>query len=81
MGEWSEYFEDFPEENPANCVNGQFDPNAAARQRTIEESNRLVAKESQFLQQKMFEIAKEAKRAKTDNGSKNSTQAKTKNKP
>jgi len=24
MGEWSEYFEDFPEENPANWVNGQF---------------------------------------------------------
>jgi len=21
MGEWSEYFEDFPEENPANWVN------------------------------------------------------------
>ena len=26
MGEWSEYFEDFPEENPANWVNGQFNP-------------------------------------------------------
>lgn len=26
MGEWSEYFEDFPEENPANWVNGRFDP-------------------------------------------------------
>ncbi len=24
MGEWSEYFEDFPEENPANWINGQF---------------------------------------------------------
>ncbi|MBS0511881.1 MAG: hypothetical protein JSR42_12015 [Proteobacteria bacterium] len=26
MGEWSDYFEDFPEENPANWVNGKFDP-------------------------------------------------------
>lgn len=26
MGEWSDYFEDFPEENPANWVNGQFNP-------------------------------------------------------
>lgn len=29
MGEWSEYFEDFPEENPANWINGVFDPVAA----------------------------------------------------
>jgi hypothetical protein len=29
MGEWSEYFEDFPEENPANYVGGQFDPKRA----------------------------------------------------
>lgn len=26
MGEWSDYFEDFPEENPANWVNGRFAP-------------------------------------------------------
>ena len=26
MGEWSEYFEDFPEENPANWISGRFDP-------------------------------------------------------
>lgn len=29
MGEWSEYFEDFPEENSANYVNGKFDPKGA----------------------------------------------------
>ncbi|WP_439685540.1 hypothetical protein MNJPNG_08975 [Cupriavidus oxalaticus] len=29
MGEWSEYFEDFPEENSANYVNGRFDPKGA----------------------------------------------------
>lgn len=31
MGEWSEYFEDFPEENPANWINGRFDPEGARR--------------------------------------------------
>lgn len=31
MGEWSEYFEDFPEENPANWVNGKFDPQLRAQ--------------------------------------------------
>lgn len=29
MGEWSDYFEDFPEENPANYANGRFDPELA----------------------------------------------------
>lgn len=37
MGEWSEYFEDFPEENPANWVDGRFDPRAAAAQRANEQ--------------------------------------------
>ena len=31
MGKWSDYFEDFPEENPPNCINGRFDPNAAIK--------------------------------------------------
>lgn len=30
MGEWSDYFEDFPEENPANFIDGRFDPKGAA---------------------------------------------------
>lgn len=29
MGEWSEYFEDFPEENPANYIGERFDPEGA----------------------------------------------------
>ena len=30
MGEWSEFFEDFPEENPANWINGVYaGPNGA----------------------------------------------------
>ena len=31
MGEWSDYFEDFPEENPANWVNGAYVGPAKAR--------------------------------------------------
>ena len=32
MGEWSEYFEDYPEENPGNYdESGQFDPNGTLR--------------------------------------------------
>jgi len=62
MGEWSEYFEDFPEENPANFVNGRFDPKGAANHYAAEERKRQVAKDSQALQQKMFAMAAEAKR-------------------
>jgi hypothetical protein len=40
MGEWSEYFEDFPEENPANWIDGRFDPKAAALARAHEEKVR-----------------------------------------
>lgn len=29
MGEWSDYFEDFPEENPTNYVGDTFDPKGA----------------------------------------------------
>lgn len=37
MGEWSEYFADFPEENEANYVGGRFAPAAAAAARAAEE--------------------------------------------
>ncbi len=33
MGEWSQYFEDFPEEDPANWIDGRFDPKASAEAR------------------------------------------------
>lgn len=36
MGDWSDYFEDFPEENPANWIGGSFDPQAAKEARTRE---------------------------------------------
>lgn len=35
MGEWSDYFEDFPEENPANWINGRCDPQGAAQAREL----------------------------------------------
>ena len=34
MGEWSEYFEDYPDENPANYVGNRFDPKGADALRT-----------------------------------------------
>lgn len=36
MGDWSDYFEDFPEEHSANYHNGRFDPTGAQRQRDRE---------------------------------------------
>lgn len=36
MGEWSDYFEDFPEENPANYVGNRFDPKGAEALRAHE---------------------------------------------
>lgn len=42
MGEWSEYFEDFPEENPANWVNGEFNPQLAQEVRNHEDRLRAT---------------------------------------
>ena len=36
MGEWSDYFEDFPEENTANYVGERFDPRGAQALRAQE---------------------------------------------
>jgi len=44
MGEWFEYFEDFPEENPGNYVNGQFDPAGAEARRKQREKLRSDVK-------------------------------------
>jgi hypothetical protein len=49
MGEWSDYFEDFPEENPANWIHGRFHPQAAQlqreRQAAFEKADRKANKE------------------------------------
>lgn len=63
MGEWSEYFEDFPEENPANWVNGKFNPslreqlNKEARQQEAANSelNLLIAKAKRVREEKSRE--------------------------
>lgn len=46
MGEWSEYFEDFPDENPANYdISGKFDPAGAAQQRAAKSKVRAETEE------------------------------------
>lgn len=72
MGEWSEYFEDFPEENPGNWINGRFGPVGAEKARAIEAQRQVVAQESAALQRTMFEMADAARKAaeKRDSGSK-----------
>lgn len=45
MGEWSDYFEDFPEENPANYdKGGRFDPNGDLRRERekVEHANKKL---------------------------------------
>jgi hypothetical protein len=81
MGEWSEYFEDFPEENPANWVNGQFVPTEATRQYAIEVGNSFVAETHQNLQQKMPAKAAEAECVTSERSSENGNQAKAKTSP
>jgi hypothetical protein len=61
MGDWSEYFEDYPEENPANWVGGRYDPDAAAGLRKSDAIKRQMALDSQVLQQRMFAMAEAAR--------------------
>ncbi len=62
MGDWSDYFEDFPDENPANYANGKFDPQGAASERQRQARDEQVAKESAALRRQMHEMAARAKR-------------------
>lgn len=41
MGDWSDYFDDFPEENPANWVNGQFVHPNSEQARNIAHASKL----------------------------------------
>ena len=58
MGEWSDYFEDFPEENPANYVGNRFDPQGAAALRAQEAK---VARESAELRATVKRMAEEGR--------------------
>lgn len=53
MGEWSEYFEDFPEENPANYVGERFDPKGA---QVLREQQAKVARDQANLNSEIAAI-------------------------
>jgi len=61
MGEWSEYFEDFPEEDPANQHNGVYDPEGAKRARSEAKVRDKVIEDSKALQEKLDAIAAKAR--------------------
>ena len=61
MGERSEYFEDFPEENPANYVNGNFDPKGAELLRTQQAK---VSEAQAKLNKEIAEIVRKHRQAK-----------------
>lgn len=64
MGEWSDYFEDFPEENQANYVGERFDPAGAKAQRTAQQKATLkLSKEQQQLDAEIAVIVHKHKKA------------------
>jgi Na+-transporting methylmalonyl-CoA/oxaloacetate decarboxylase gamma subunit len=62
MGEWSEYFEDLPEENPANYVDGRFEPQTANAQREAKQNaSRKLRSEQQRLDAEIEAIVQQHK--------------------
>ncbi len=61
MGDWSDYFEDYPEENPANWINGRFDP--ALREKLNLKERQQVAANSEL--HEMINKAKSETKAKS----------------
>lgn len=47
MGEWSEYFEDFPEQDPGNYVGNEFNPSLAKSQRDAQQKANEVSRRDQ----------------------------------
>lgn len=47
MGEWSDYFEDYPEEDQANYVAGKFDPVGASAHRELRQKAALQLRRAQ----------------------------------
>ncbi|MDP0491137.1 MAG: hypothetical protein Q7Q71_08840 [Verrucomicrobiota bacterium JB023] len=61
MGEMYDYFEDFPEENPANYVNGVYELGGAARvARATEEQEKANAELRAKLERVVAEARKKA---------------------
>ena len=61
MGEWSDFFEDFPEENPANWINGVYlGPQGAQLQSEhktkLDEARAKVSAEQQLLNSTIAKI-------------------------
>ena len=69
MGEWSEYFEDHPEEDPANQVNGVYNPEEAARRRAARAQADSVAQDSAALRAKIEQMGRDAKAGAKQKGS------------
>jgi hypothetical protein len=64
MGEWSDYFEDFPEENPSNYVGGRFDPAGALAQRDAQQkATQKLRKDQQRLNAEIAAIVQKHKPA------------------
>lgn len=59
MGEWSDYFEDFPEENPANWINGSFNPQRRVRLNQENSRNAEAQKKANAELHAMLKKAKE----------------------
>ncbi|MDS7929250.1 hypothetical protein RMB13_07130 [Acinetobacter sp. V102_4] len=55
MGEWSDYFEDYPEEDMGNYVNGRFDPELA-RKRNMQKYEPSVSDREKKLRQEQQEL-------------------------
>jgi Na+-transporting methylmalonyl-CoA/oxaloacetate decarboxylase gamma subunit len=64
MGEWSDYFEDLPEENQANYVGEKFNPAGAKTQwKTQQKAALNLSKEQQQLDAKIATIVHNHKKA------------------
>lgn len=62
MSEWSEYFEDFPEENQANYIGNRFDPEGAKAQHHAQQKSALkLRNEQQQLDAEIAAIVKKHK--------------------
>lgn len=62
MGEWSDYFEDFPEQNQANYVGDRFDPVGARAQREAQQAAALrLRKEPRQLNEEIAAIIQKHK--------------------
>jgi hypothetical protein len=62
MGEWSDHFEAFPDEDSANYIGGKFDPQGAARHRDqAGKQAAKVAEDQRLLNAEIQQIVKKHK--------------------